>query len=95
LTLDSIVAASRSQVSSDLAGEKVILGIESGMYYGLKGVGARIWDLLAEPRAVSEIRDTIASEYDVATDRAEADLLALLGRLLDEKLIEIRDRATP
>ncbi len=88
----STVVAARDQVSSDLGGEEVgILDLKAGVYYGLDDVGARIWNLLQEPKSVSEIRDVLLEEYDVEADRCERDLLALLQRLADEGLVEVED----
>ena len=53
ITTDSIVVASPDQVSSDLAGEIVMLNLASGTYYGLDEVGARIWNLVQQPTPVS------------------------------------------
>lgn len=83
--------ATRDQVSSDLMGEVAILDLKAGVYYGLDDVGARIWNLIQEPKAVSEIRDTLLQEYDIEADRCERDLLALLQRLADEGLVEVED----
>jgi hypothetical protein len=86
----STVVAVKDQVSSNLSGEVVILNLSAGMYYGLDEVGARIWELLQEPRTVSEIQETISMEYDVERSRVDHDVVALLQRLSDEKLIEVR-----
>ena len=87
----STVVAAKDQVSSDLGKEVAILDLKAGVYYGLDAVGARIWNLLQEPRTVNEIRDIILKEYDVAPERCERDLLALLRRLAAEGLIEVKD----
>jgi hypothetical protein len=87
---DSIVVAANEQVSSDVRGRAVILGIKSGKYYSLSDVGARIWELLQQPRSVREIGDTIQAEYDVETERCDADVLNLLESLVSEELVEIR-----
>ena len=42
----SIVVAAKAQVSCDLEGEAAILHRDSGVYYGLDPVGARIWRLV-------------------------------------------------
>ncbi|MBK9713266.1 MAG: lasso peptide biosynthesis PqqD family chaperone [Kouleothrix sp.] len=91
LSNDSIVVVSPDQVSSDLAGEVVMLNLKNGTYYGLDEVGAHVWALIQEPRAVAAIRDSILAEYDVEPERCEQDLLALLGDLADNGLIEVRD----
>ena len=87
----SIGVAAKDQVSCDLAGEAAILNIKNGVYYGLDPVGARIWSLMQEPRAVSEIQNTITGEYDVEPERCARDLVGLLEKLLAEGLIEVKD----
>ncbi len=87
----SIVVAAKDQVSCDLAEEAAILNTKNGVYYGLDPVGARIWTLMQEPRAVSEIQKTIAGEYDVESERCTRDLFGLLEKLLAEGLIEVKD----
>ena len=87
----SVVVVAKDQVSCDLAGEAAILNVKSGVYYGLDPVGARIWTLMQEPRAVAEIQNAIASEYEVEPERASRDLVGLLEKLLAEGLIEVKD----
>jgi Coenzyme PQQ synthesis protein D (PqqD) len=87
----SIVVAAKDQVSCDLAGEAAILNIKNGVYYGLDPVGARIWSLMQEPRAVAEIQNTITGEYDVDPERCARDLAELLEKLLAEGLIEVKE----
>jgi hypothetical protein len=86
----SVVVAAKDQVSCDLAGEAAILNVKSGVYYGLNPVGARIWNLMQEPRAVAEIQTAITNEYDVESERCARDLVGLLEKLLAEGLIELR-----
>lgn len=88
---DSVVVVAKDQVSCDLAGEAAILNIKSGVYYGLDPVGARIWNLMQEPRAVADIQSAITDEYDVEPGRAAQDLVGLLEKLLAEGLIEVKD----
>ena len=83
--------ATTEQVSCDLAGEAAILNLKNGVYYGLDPVGARIWNLLQEPRTVNEIGEALLKEYDVEPERCERDLLALLQKLAAEGLIEVKD----
>lgn len=87
----SIVVVAKEQVSCDLGGEAAILNLKSGVYYGLDPIGARIWNLIQEPKNLNEIREILLKEYDVEPDRCERDLLALLQKLADEGLIEVKD----
>ena len=88
---DSVVVAARDQVSTRLEGEAVILNLADQVYYGLDGVGARVWELLREPRPVRALVDAVTAEYDVDRETAERDLLDLLEELAARKLVEVRD----
>jgi hypothetical protein len=71
------------------------LELTQGVYYGLNAVGARIWELLKEPRTAGEIRDVILDEYDAEPEAVTRDLLGLLTELADRGLIEVRDGKVP
>ena len=83
------IVAAPDQVSSELAGEAVILNLETGKYYGLNPIGTRIWDMVQEPRALSEILNTLLAEYDVDKEQCEQDLMLLLEQLSEHKLIKV------
>jgi len=89
ITTSSIVVAAKDQVSSDLAGEVVLLSLQTGMYYGLDRVGARVWELMREPTSVGDLRDAIVREYDVDSERCERDVLDLLRKLAEAGLVEV------
>ena len=88
---NSIVVAAKGQSSSELEGETVILNLQSGVYYGLKAVGATIWNFIQEPKTVNEVRDAILAKYEVESEQCESDLLALFQELKSEGLIEVKD----
>lgn len=90
ITPESVVAASRDQVSCELEGEAVILNLADETYYGLDAVGARVWELITEPRRVAEVRDRIVAEFEVDAATAERDLLDLLEQLAGRRLVEVR-----
>lgn len=93
VTIDSIVSISREQVSSELAGDVVILNLAAGVYHGLDATGARVWQLIQQPRRVREVRDFLLCEYDVEADRCERDLLELLEDLAHHGLLEVHAAA--
>ena len=94
LNEQSIVVAVKDQVSSDVGGEAVILNMQNGVYYGLDPVGAKIWNLVQQPKRISDLREAVVSEFDVEPARCEADLIELLQNLLTEGLIELQDGAS-
>jgi hypothetical protein len=87
--MQSVVTAIKDQVSCDLQGEAVILNFDSGVYYGLNQVGAYVWELIQQPRPVSEILFMVLDEYDVGADRCENDLIVLLKDLKGAGLIHV------
>jgi hypothetical protein len=91
ISSSSVVAATRDQVSSDLAGETILLSMQSAMYYGLDEVGSLIWELVRDPIRVSEISEAIAREFDVERLQCEADVIGFLRELEAKGLVEVRD----
>jgi len=93
LSVHSVVSASPEQVSCPLGEESAILNLKNSVYYGLDAVGARVWNLLQQPRSIGELRDMLLDEYEVEAERCELDLLNLLEKMRDEGLIEVRSAA--
>jgi hypothetical protein len=89
ISLDSVVVASKDQVSCSLEDEVAIVHVKAGVYYGLDPVGARIWELISAPRSVRSVRDALLGEYQVEADRCETDLLTLLHALREAGLIDV------
>jgi len=89
LLKETRVVASQEQVSCDLGGEAAILNLKNGIYYGLDPVGARVWNLIQQPRTLAELREILVAEYDVDAARVESDIRHLLRQLLDNELVEI------
>jgi hypothetical protein len=89
ITVESVVTATKEQISADLQGEAVVLDLTKDVYYGLDEVGARIWALIREPRKVSEIRDAIVAEYDVDQETCQRDLIGFLHSLEGEGLVVV------
>jgi hypothetical protein len=84
----TVLVAARGQVSTELEGEAVILSLADGVYYGLDGVGAMVWERLREPASVAELGDAVTAAFDVDRETAERDLLALLRELIGRGLVE-------
>lgn len=87
LTLDDIVAVSDNQVSADLSGEVVILGMKEGAYFGVDDAGARIWALLQTPHRLGDVVATLTGEYAVPAEQCAADVLAFVEDLVDRGLV--------
>jgi hypothetical protein len=89
-TMDPAVApAIPAHVMVRIVGdEAVLLNLQTGTYFGLDPVGARYWQLLSEGRQLSEIIRALLDEYDVAEERLQQDLRALVAQLLENGLLQ-------
>ena len=76
------------QVMSRLVGEEtVLLDLASGVYFGLDGVGKRIWENVAEGNSLSAAVEVIVAEYEVEEAQAQADVIAFANQLIDRGLL--------
>ncbi|MES1243139.1 MAG: PqqD family protein [Acidobacteriota bacterium] len=72
------------------ADQQILLDVDSGNYYALDEVSGRIWELCDGDHSVAAMVEAIRREYEApAGDPAdiEADVLAFLGELADERLV--------
>ena len=88
------VTAVSDQVSTNLPGKEIILHLETGIYYGLDPVGARIWALLRETTTVGDICTSICAEYDIDPEQCQQDVQQFLLALAAARLIEVCHDAT-
>ena len=91
ITPFSIVVCSDENLSCDLQGEAVLLNLQSGTYFGLNPLGARIWELIQRPVKVSDVHQELLKEYEVDSSQCEADLLTFLKSLQAHRLITVHD----
>lgn len=94
LDVNSVLVASQNQVSADLSSgadrSVVILNLKDCVYYELKDVGARIWNLIQKPCSIQSIKNRLIEEYEVDAEQCEVDLLALAEHLARLGLIQVK-----
>lgn len=73
---------------TEVDGNKVLMSVESGMYYGLNGMGTEIWKRIDQSIQVSVLVQELLDEYDVSRRDAEAQVLSFLNELDENNLIE-------
>ncbi|MBP7336178.1 PqqD family peptide modification chaperone [Niveispirillum sp.] len=89
LTVNSVVRRCDAPLSTEVDGETMLMSIDNGQYYGLDEIGSEIWRRLASPVGVDVICRGLGEIYDGDPAQIEQDVLALLTRLREERLIEI------
>ncbi len=80
-------------VCRSFVAETVVLNLQTGQYHGLNPTAGRMLDALQTAPTVGAAVPALATEYGVAQEQIEQDLLALVGGLLERGLIETVDDA--
>jgi len=91
LAEDSRLRLAGDSVWSRLGEDVVILDLASSSYLGLENVGATVWDMLAEPRIVSELETDLAAVYEVDPRDLSRDLRPFLEDLVARGLLVLDD----
>lgn len=87
----SIVCCTDGNLSCGLQDEAVVLNLQSGVYFGLNPLAARIWELIKEPSSVDDVHRQLMNEYDIDADQCEADLLSFLEQLRKNNLLTVTE----
>lgn len=89
VSLDSTVRIKPDVLFQELAGEAVLLNLQTGVYLGLDPVGTRIWQLIQSHGSLRKVLEEMLAQYDVAEDRCGADLLKLVEQMQANELLEV------
>ena len=87
MNLSDKVSIPTQVMARTVGDETVILDLASGTYFGLDPIGARIWQLMGEGRALAEICTAMLDEYEVEREQLEADVLKLVAELAARGLV--------
>ena len=87
MTPDTTLTIPPQVMSRLVDDETVILDLESGMYFGLDGVGKRIWESIEAGSSLGEAAAQVASEYEVTEDQALADIIEFTSDLVERGLL--------
>jgi len=74
---------------SELAGESVILNLNSECYFGLDEMGTHMWNALTTSQCIQAAYDGLLAEYDVSEKELRDDLTELIEKLVEQGLLEI------
>jgi hypothetical protein len=84
---EEMVVRDPDLLAAEMDGDLVMMSIERGQYYGIGGVGTRVWQLLESPSSVDRLCAVICEEYDVDEAVCRSDIGAYVEKLLDMGLL--------
>ena len=76
--------AVRASVSAD---GLVLLDVDGGLVLASNPIGARIWQLIEQPRTRIEMARQVAVEYDISIERARGDVGTFIDALTTRGLV--------
>jgi len=74
-------------VSEHFENEVVVVNLENGAYFSLRGSAERIWNWLIQGVTPPAIVDHLAGDASAPADQIRSDVLTLIQHLSDEGLI--------
>jgi hypothetical protein len=89
IPFDARVSIPLDVLVSELAGEMVILNLNSESYFGLDEVGTRMWTALTTSQTIQAAYDSLLAEYDVSEEQLRDDLVELIDKLVKQGLVEV------
>jgi hypothetical protein len=70
--------------------ESVLLNLETERYFGLDETGTRMWQLVTAAPNIDAAYQELQNEFDVESELLRLHLTELLGRLVDNGLLQIQ-----
>jgi len=87
LTADTMIVRSGTALSTEVDGEAVLIGIETGRYYGLDAVGTAIWKRIEQPCRFDALCAGLVEAFEGDPARIEGDTRTFLAALVERDLI--------
>ena len=75
------VARNGEWMTASVDDETVMMSVSDGRIVGVNAIGARIWDLIEQPREIGWLREALIAEFDVSSEQCAAELDLFLADL--------------
>jgi len=89
LTEEMTVRQAEDQISSKLDNEAVLMSIDNGEYYKMNPIATDIWEMISNPKKISDIINTLLQEYDVSKEKCAKEVFEFLNHLNEKNLISV------
>lgn len=87
MTPETILARSPKATYEVVAGEAILIHLDSGAYFSLNSVGTEFWQLLDGQQTIWDHATTLAHKYGVDVPMVVSDLLELAGKMTPDDLL--------
>lgn len=86
---EALISRVTSLPATTLDDEVVLMSIERGSYYGLKGTAKRIWALLETPKTFADLSALLALEYEASANVIAQDLDSFVKKMVDAGIVTL------
>ena len=90
--MSSVLATTRivrnaKLIAAEIDGDLVMMSVDHGEYFGITGVGSRVWELLATPTTLPDIVRVICAEHAVEEASCRDDMQRFVDELVQLDLV--------
>lgn len=79
-------------IISDLFGDEVVLvNLESGIYYSLRGSSAQVWIRIQNNYSLQELNEELSELYQIGLEELSDEVMKFVQNLMSQSLIKIAD----
>ena len=89
IKLSDFITRNEEPLSSEIDGERVMMSLDQGKYFGLNTVGSFIWELTESKSTFGEMLNKVEEKYDVAPEVCLKETSQFIEQLIEKKLVKI------
>lgn len=86
ITDDMMISQTGNALSTEIDGEAVLIGLESGRYFGLDSIGTEIWKRIEQPCRLDRLCADLAEAFEGDPAVIAAETRAFLALLVERDL---------
>ncbi len=88
---NSLVTVPPFVMLQELGDEIVVANLDTGIYFSLNEVAARIWALLQDSESINAVVTEMMDEYDIDEETIRADVMTLLHHFEENGLMKLNN----
>jgi len=89
IQVHTLITRSAAILATDVDGETILMHLEHGSYYGLKGTARHIWEMIERPMRFGDLCAGLVEKYASTPDRIGQDVAKFLREMADEGVITL------
>ena len=88
-TNDMLISQTGKALSTEIDGEMVLIGLETGRYFGLDSIGTAIWKRIEQPCRLDHLCAGLTEAYEGDPAVISAETRAFLEMLVERDLARV------